>query len=69
MPRFTFNTPAGDRTIHAATEDTARAYLESQLHHPDPNGTGGQPYTSTQLAHLRRERDARAALLTLKEQQ
>ena len=69
MSRFTFTTPAGDRTIHAADEATARAYLESQLHHPDPNGTGGQPYTSTQLAHLRRERDARAALLTLKEQQ
>lgn len=69
MSRFTFTTPAGDRTIHAADEATARAYLESQLHHPDPGGTGGAPYTSTQLTKLRRERDARAALLTLKEQQ
>jgi len=69
MPRFTFDTAKGARTIHAATEDTARAYLESQLHHPDPGGTGGQPYTSTQLAKLRREREARAALLTLKAEQ
>ena len=67
MSRFTFTTPKGERTIHAADEATARAYLESQLHHPDPNGTGGQPYTSAQLNQLRRERDARAALLTLKE--
>ncbi|MET8050557.1 hypothetical protein ABZU75_23460 [Streptosporangium sp. NPDC005286] len=38
------------------------------LEHPDPNGTSGQPYTSTQLAKIQRERDARAALLTLREE-
>ncbi|WP_326646024.1 hypothetical protein OG884_15345 [Streptosporangium sp. NBC_01755] len=69
MPRFTFTTPNGPRAVRAADEDTARAYLETQLHHPDPNGTGGQPYTSAQLAKIRRERDARAALLTLREEQ
>ncbi|MGW0587499.1 hypothetical protein [Streptosporangium sp. NPDC002607] len=69
MPRFTFDTARGSRAVHAADEATARAYLESQLHHPDPNGTGGQPYTSTQLAKIQRERDARAALLTLREEQ
>ncbi|WP_436759291.1 hypothetical protein [Streptosporangium sp. V21-05] len=69
MARFTFDTPSGPRTVHAADAATARAYLESQLHHPDPNGTGGQPYTSAQLTKLRREREARAALLTLKAEQ
>ncbi|WP_326829650.1 hypothetical protein OIE13_05785 [Streptosporangium sp. NBC_01810] len=68
MPRFTFDTPAGARAVRAADEATARAYLETQLHHPDPDGAGNQPYTSTQLAKIRRERDARAALLTLQEE-
>lgn len=68
MPRFTFTTPDGVRTVHATDEGTARQFLERQLHHPDPNGTGGQPYTSSQLTRIGRERDARAGLLTLREE-
>ncbi|MFF3443682.1 hypothetical protein [Streptosporangium sp. NPDC002721] len=69
MPRFTFDTPKGERAVRAPDEATARAYLESLINHPDPNKRDDQPYTSSQLARLRREREARAALLTLRAEQ
>ncbi|GAA3039538.1 hypothetical protein [Streptosporangium longisporum] len=69
MPRFTFNTPKGERAVWATDEATARAYLESLINHPHPDKRDDQPFTSSQLARIQREREARAALLTLRAEQ
>ena len=59
--RFTFETPTGARTVRAADEATARALLEAGLHHPDPGGEGGEPYTAEQAQQIARQRAERAA--------
>ncbi|MGC5012991.1 hypothetical protein ACLQ2R_19690 [Streptosporangium sp. DT93] len=65
MPRYTFATDKGERTVRTPDEATARTYLESQLYHPDPTKADDQPYTRERLEQIRRGREARAAAFTL----
>ncbi|MEV7006871.1 hypothetical protein [Streptosporangium sp. NPDC051022] len=65
MARFTFDTDCGRRTVVALDEQTARTQLEALLYHPDPAGSGSEPYTAEQVERIRRERAARAAALHL----
>ena len=65
MPRFAFAAPTGPRTMRAPDEATARALLESHLHHPNPTGDGDQPYTTDQLNQIRQQQAERAATLPI----
>lgn len=65
MPRFTFDTGKGERTVRTPTEADARTLVESLVYHPDPTKTDDQPYTRERLDQIAQERRDRAAALTL----
>ncbi|MGJ6962535.1 hypothetical protein ACSDR0_11560 [Streptosporangium sp. G11] len=67
MARFTFTTLNGPRTVRAADEATARAQLEAQLYHPDPDGAGDWPYTPAERDQIARDRATRANALCRQE--
>ncbi|TYB71203.1 hypothetical protein FXF51_01845 [Nonomuraea sp. PA05] len=67
MPLFEFEIPeTGDhQSVRAPDEDTARAWVVSQVYHDDPDGEDDHLYTPEEAEQMRQVRAERAAALRL----